>query len=51
MNVNPNQECKDCQKGIFDKKYKLFLAAIFFSATAIYGLGRIIYDIVHYLNH
>jgi len=51
MNGIPNTECKDCQKGIFDKKYKLLLAAVFFSATAIYGLGRIIYDIVHYLNH
>jgi len=51
MNPYPNSECKDCQKGIFDKPYKLVLISLFFTTTSFYGLGRIIYDIIQYLNH
>ena len=51
MNLNPNTECKDCQKGIFDKKHKLVTISVFFAITSVYGLVRLIYDIISYLNH
>jgi hypothetical protein len=51
MNPYSNSDCKDCQKGIFDKPFKLISVSVFFATTSVYGLVSIINDIIDYLNH
>lgn len=42
-------ECKNCQTGIVQNKFKLVSVSLFILSTSIYGTYRIIKDIIIYL--
>ena len=51
--LTSNKECKECQKGPLNvnSNYKLILFSSFISITSIYGIVRIVSDIIQYLNN
>jgi hypothetical protein len=51
MNTS-SKECKECQKGPLNvnSNYKIIIFSSFISIMAIYGIVRIISDIIGYLK-